>query len=134
MTAIHDQEHIRRIMKHVVWDYDVDPYELHEVVLGKRQKVGHFDRKRVFLRMLERLSWYDLLDLLTVDLLRDLLTPETIAGIRRRDVRERYGHIRRVLQDKALPSAGWHPGYREKIRNTLLSDRWYRAEQGKVRA
>ena len=102
MTA-NDQEHIRRLMKHVVWDYDVDPYELHEVVLGKRRKVGHFDRTRVFLRMLERLSWYDLLDLLTVDLLRDLLTPETIAEIRRRDVRERYEHVEAYFRTKLYP-------------------------------
>ena len=134
MFSADEQERIRRLMKHVVWDYDVDPFLLHEVVLGSRGKVGHFDRQRVFLRMLERLSWYDLLDLLGVDLLRDLLTPGTIAVIRRRDVRERYEHIRRVLHNEALPSAGWDPGYRQRIRNTLLSDRWYRAEQGKVRA
>ena len=134
MISVDEKERIRLIMKHVVWDYDIDPYQLHEVVLGLREKAGHFDRQRVLLRMLERLSWYDLLDLLGVDLLRTLLTPGTIAQIRRRDVRERYEHIKRVLHDEALPSSGWNPEYRERIRHTLLSDRWYRSEQGKIRA
>lgn len=128
-----EREQIRRLMKHVIWDYDIDPYELYEVVLGLREKVGHFDRMRVFQRMLERLSWYDLLDLLGADMLRERLTPETIAQIRRPDVRERYEHIRRVLHDDALPSAGWSPEYRQRIQDTLLSDRWYRVEQGEIR-
>jgi hypothetical protein len=41
-------------MKHTVWDYAVDPFELYEVVTGKREKVGHLDAQRVFLRMLEK--------------------------------------------------------------------------------
>ena len=36
-----EQERIRRVMKHVVWDYDVDPFQLYEVVLSSRGSVGH---------------------------------------------------------------------------------------------
>ncbi|HEY9593536.1 MAG TPA: hypothetical protein VHE79_03605 [Spirochaetia bacterium] len=120
-------------MKHIVWDYDVDPYELYEVVSGKRDAVGHFDAKRVLARMLERLSWYDLLDLLGVETLRARLTPELIAGLRHQDVRERYEHVRNLLQNKAVSVSGWDPRYREKVRNSLLSHRWYRFEQALVR-
>ena len=126
------QDAIRNIMKHTVWDYAVDPLELYEVVTGKREKVGHLDAQRVFLRMLERLSWYDLLDLLGAEELRTRLTPQTIASLQRRDQRDRYEHIRRVLQKEAVPISGWDPRYREKIRNSLLSHRWYRAEQALV--
>ena len=129
MSGTDERERISRIMKHILWDYDIDPYELYEVVIGKRERVGHFDEKRVLQRMLERLSWYDLLDLLGVDILRERLVSETIARIRRSDVRERYEHIRRILHKEAVPLSGWDPEYREKVRHTLLSHRWYRAEQ-----
>ena len=134
MSSAGDRERISRLMKHILWDYDIDPYELYEVVIGKRERVGHFDRERVFQRMLERLSWYDLLDLLGVDALRERLVPEAIARIRRPDVRERYEHIRRILHKEAVPLSGWDPEYREKVRHTLLSHRWYRAEQALVPA
>jgi hypothetical protein len=134
MSGTGERERISRIMKHILWDYDIDPYELYEVVIGKRERVGHFDEQRVLQRMLERLSWYDLLDLLGVDFLRECLVPETIARIRRPDVRERYEHIRRILHKEAVPLSGWDPEYRERVRHTLLSHRWYRAEQALVRA
>ena len=134
MSGTSERERISRIMKHILWDYDIDPYELYEVVIGKRERVGHFDEERVLQRMLERLSWYDLLDLLGVDILRERLVPETIARIRRPDVRERYEHIRRILHKEAVSLSGWSPEYREKVRHTLLSHRWYRAEQALVRA
>ena len=126
------REEIRRIMKHAVWDYDVDPFELYEVVLGTRDKIGYFDAERVFLRMIERLSWYDLLDLLDLNGIRTRLTTRVIGLLRQRDQRERYEHIRRVLSDEAVPISGWDPRYREKVRNAVLSYRWYRAEQAVV--
>lgn len=111
-------------MKHIIWDYDIDPYELYEVVTGKIDRAGHFDAQRVFLRMLERLSWYELLDLLNL---------ETIAKIRHRDVREKYEYVRKILQGETVSFSGWDPESREKVRDTLLSHRWYRAEQAMVR-
>jgi hypothetical protein len=36
--------------------HTIDPCELREVVVGRRERVGHFDRQRVLLGMLER--WY----------------------------------------------------------------------------
>jgi hypothetical protein len=128
-----EKQRIRSIMRHVIWDYDVDPGELYEVALGTRGPIGHFDAERVLLRMLERLSWYDVLELLGPDGLRKRLTPGVIARIRHEDVRERYEYVRKILQGEALPVSGWDPASRAKVRNTLLSDRWYRAEQALVR-
>lgn len=133
MIPASDKEGIRRIMKHIVWDYDMDPYELYEVVTGKIDRAGHFDAQRVFIRMLERLSWYDLLDLLGMEALGILLSPGTIAKIRHRDMREKYEYVRKVLQGETVSLSGWDPESREKVRNTLLSHRWYRAEQALVR-
>jgi hypothetical protein len=119
---------IRSIMKLIVWDYDVDPYVLYEVVTGKRDKVGHFDAERILIRMLERLSWYDLINILGMEFLRSALTPQVIKKIRLMDVQEKYDFVRKVLQGEAVSFSGWSPLYRERIKHTLLSDRWYRTE------
>ena len=134
MIPANDVTHIRRIMKHIVWDYDIDPYQLYEVVTGRREKAGHFDAERVFLRMVERLSWYDLLDLLGIDSLRVFLTPARISKIRDETLREKYEYVGKVLHGAAVSFSGWDPESREKIRNTLLSHRWYRSRQALVRS
>ncbi len=126
------RDDIRGIMKHAVWDYAVDPFGLYEVVMGSGARIGHFDAERVFLRMLERLSWYDLVDLLGIDGIRARLSTHVIGLLRQKDQRERYEHIRRVLSDEAVSISGWDPRYREKVRNAVLSYRWYRAEQEMV--
>jgi hypothetical protein len=133
MIPAGEKQRIRAIMRYVVWDYDVDPYDLYEVAVGTRGAIGHFDAERVLLRMLERLSWYDVLDLLGTERLRTRLTPLLIARIRHEGVRERYEYVRRLLQGEALPLSGWDPASRAKVRDSLLSDRWYRAEQALVR-
>ena len=51
-------------MKLIVWDYNINPYDLYKVVIGEKERIGQFDRERVFLRMIERLSWYDLINIL----------------------------------------------------------------------
>ena len=125
---IKDKNIIREIMSHIIWDYDIDPLDLYEVVTGHRDKVGHFDSKRVLIRMIERLSWYDLVNLLGIDFLKDNITPEIINGIRHKDFREKYEFVRKVLQGEAVSFSGWNPEYREKIKHTLLSNRWYSAQ------
>ncbi len=132
MSRVRSGDSIRTIMKHTVWDYDVDPGELFEVVVGKRARVGHLDAERVFLRMLERLSWYDLLDVLGLEGIRARLTPRVIGMLHSPDERERYEHIRRVLQKEPVPIPGWDPRYRKRVRDSVLSHRWYSAEQALV--
>ena len=119
---------IRSIMKLIVWDYAVDPYVLYEVVTGKRDKAGHFDAERILIRMLERLSWYDLINILGMEFLQQALTPQVIKKIRFRDLQEKYDFVRKVLQGEAVSFSGWSPLYRERIKHTLLSNRWYRTE------
>lgn len=120
-----NKKDISSIMRLIIWDYDIEPYELYRVVTGERERAGQFDRERVFLRMLERLSWYDLINILGLDFIKRNLTKDIITKIRNNDLKERYEFIRKVLQGEAVSFSGWDPEYREKIRHTLLSNRWY---------
>ncbi len=117
---------IQTALRGIIWDYDVDPDELFEVITGKREKSGPFDAERIFVRMLERLSWYELIELLGLEFIKNHLSKDVIRKIRFKALRGRYEPIRTVLSGDPLSFSGWDHEYREKIKHTLLSNRWYR--------
>lgn len=113
----------------ISWDYNVEPQLMYDVLTGKAEKAGPFSRDKILLRMMERLSWYDLLDILGMEGIKSLLTRELIQKLRFEYVREKYEFIRKVLHGEPVSFSGWDPRYREAIRHTLLSNRWYRTQQ-----
>jgi hypothetical protein len=117
----------QKTLKGIFWDYNIDPDELFEVLNGKRKKVGPFNAQQIFIRMLERLSWYELIELLDLEYIKNNLTDEVIQKIRFRALREKYETVQKVLHGHPLSVSGWDPPYRERIKHTLLSNRWYRA-------
>ena len=117
---------IQTALRGIIWDYDVDPDELFEVITGKREKSGPFDAERIFVRMLERLSWYELIELLGLEFIKNHLSEDIIRKIRFKALRGRYETIRKILSGDPLSFSGWDHEYREKIKHTLLSNRWYR--------
>jgi hypothetical protein len=118
---------IQKALRGIIWDYDVDPDELFEVITGKREKSGPFDAERIFVRMLERLSWYELIELLGLEFIKNHLSKDVIRKIRFKALRGRYETIRKILSGDPLSFSGWDHEYREKIKYTLLSNRWYSA-------
>jgi hypothetical protein len=125
-----NKKEIRTCLQSILWDYQIDPYEFYETALGTRERVGWFTQERALLRMLERLGWYDLIRLFGIEHLTQLLSKELVSRIRIPQLREKYELARKVLQGETLSFSGRSPEYRKKIRHTLLSRRWYRAQQG----
>ena len=121
---------IENILKKITWDYNVEPYDLYLVLMGEKKTAGPFTLEKIFLRMLERLFWYDLLDIVGIDFIKNNLSKKTIEKIRFRDLKEKYELVRKILHGEALSFSGWSAEYRQKIEPTLLSNRWYRT--GKV--
>jgi hypothetical protein len=120
-----NRSEIQQLLKPILWDYNIDPYELFELVAGTKKQVGTFTREKALVRMLERLSWYDLVALFGIDGLTRLITPEIISQLRFKELKEKYEFVRKVLQGETVSFSGWRPEYREKIGHTLLSNRWY---------
>jgi hypothetical protein len=124
-----DKKVITACLAGIIWDYNVDLDELYEVLTRQRSKAGPFTLERLLVRMLERLSWYELLDALGLEYLRQNLTGEIIAKIRFKTLRGRYERISRFLSGHPVSLSGWDPEYREEVKHTLLSHRWHRAQQ-----
>ncbi|MBC8184820.1 hypothetical protein H8E88_27315 [candidate division KSB1 bacterium] len=122
------QERIEYILKPILWDYRIDPSEFYQVALGKKEHVGLFNSERALLRMLERLGWYELLELFGVDILKERLTTDLISKIRIKELRHKYEFARKILQGEPVSFSGWGCDYRQRIKHTLLSNRWYRTD------
>ncbi len=77
--------------------------------------------------MLERLRWYDLLDLLGHKTLQKKLVPDVLKQIRSPDKRVKYKRLGKILRGDPVPFIRWCPEYREEVKDSLLSNRWYGA-------
>jgi hypothetical protein len=119
---------IERKLKSLLWDYVVDPAEACNVLMGKCRQAGPFNREKLLIRMLERLSWYDLLEIFGPEGVKKILTPEIIRKLRFPYQKERYEFIRRILHGESVSFTGWRPENRAKIGATLLSHRRYGAQ------
>jgi hypothetical protein len=115
-----------KVLKSIFWDYNTDLLPLHKLIAGELNSIDDYELKLMLNRMLERLNWYELIDILGIDLIKKLLTPEIISKLRNKELKERYERIRRILFKEPLPFSGWDPEYRKGIKTTLLSYRWDR--------
>jgi hypothetical protein len=63
------------ILKSIFWDYNITGKELYSMLVG--DITGNFPGKeKIFIRMLERLGWYDILNIAGYNLVKELLTKE----------------------------------------------------------
>jgi len=119
-------ERVKEILKPIIWDYDIDSELLYEVLECKRDRIGTFNKEKIIIRTLERLSWYELLELLGKEEPGKNLTEDIIQKLRFKEMQDKYEFTRKILQEEAVSYTGWSARYRKKSRHTLLSKRWYR--------
>ena len=128
LTEFKDLTPVESKLKPLFWDYLVDPAEAYDVLMGKRRQAGPFDREKLIIRLLERLSWYDLLEIFGQDGVKNILTPGIIHKLRFPYLKERYEFIRRILHKEPVRFTGWSPENRSRVGATILSHRRYGAQ------
>jgi hypothetical protein len=114
-----------RCLKRLAWDYNISAEEMHAVITGKASHAGHWDFQHLLIRMLERLSWYDLLELLDRSTLEKWLVPDVLSHLRFPEQRVKYERLGKILRGEPVSFAKWGPEYHSEIKDTLFSNRWY---------
>ena len=114
-------------LKKIFWDYNVDLLPLDKFINLETERIDEYMYKLVTTRMLERLNWYDLMDILGIEQLKEILSSGIIKRLRSIELKDRYERIRRILYKEPLPLSGWNSEYIKRIKTTLLSNRWYAA-------
>ena len=110
-------------LKKNFWDYNVEFLPLDNFIKMETDDIDEYVYNLVVTRMLERLNWYDIIDILGIEQLKKILSQDTIKRLRSNELKERYERIRRILFKEPLSLSGWDPEYIKRIRTTLLSYR-----------
>ncbi|MCX8092834.1 MAG: hypothetical protein N3E50_01545 [Candidatus Goldbacteria bacterium] len=61
-------EKMRKIIRHLIWDYNISEDEFLEILYGKKQ-IGWFDNVWALKRAIEGLNYYDLINLVGFEIL-----------------------------------------------------------------
>ncbi|MCF6271091.1 MAG: hypothetical protein L3J41_15370 [Melioribacteraceae bacterium] len=118
------KKEISKKINSAFWDYNIDPNDIYLIVLGKKEGTGFFTVEKILIRLLERLSWYEIVDLFGKEFLTKNLSPSIIKEIRNPEIRNRYEFIRRILQRETLSHTGWGFENRKRLKSSVLSHRW----------
>ena len=113
------------IFQKLLWDYDVSAEEVVQVIQGEKQKRTHWDFEKLFIRMLEKLNWYDLLYLLGAARIKKELTIARIEKIYNPSLRNNYARLHKLLHGETVPFIKWGPEFSKKVKDSLFSNRWY---------
>lgn len=87
----------RLSLKRLFWDYDFSEKELEDLLRGNTLRVGHLEKTGLYARMLSSLPWYDILDLVENNHLKELLSDAVIARIHSNDLKNKYAVAKRIL-------------------------------------
>jgi hypothetical protein len=115
------------IMRTLNWDYDVSSEEMLEVIEGSIPKAGPFDRSRLLVRSLERVSWHRLIALWGTDAVKELYTPALARRLRSPELRRTCDFAIAILRREPVSVARWGSECYKSLRDTVFSNRWYRS-------
>jgi len=114
-------------MRTLNWDYLVTPEDMLDVLEGKQEKVGPFDRTFLFVRSLERIPWHYMISLWGVETAKELYTPQAAARLWPKSIRRNYDFAFGILRGEPVSAAEWGSPYCRELQSTFLSHRWHRA-------
>ncbi len=87
------------------WDVAVDPDELYKLLTGELEKVGHISRERLYRRLMETFSWYQVLEIVPGDQIENMLHENTISKLRNKSLQKRYETLAEILRRNTVSAA-----------------------------
>ena len=118
-----------KIYRQLMWDYNISPEEVDKLVKGETEFAGHYNINTLFIKILNTLSWYQIIEIINIDKIKMLLTDEIINKIRIESIKNNYARVKKLLQNETISSAKWYSEINEKTAYPILSNRWYGDKQ-----
>jgi len=97
---------IKRYLAKAFWDVNVDPGELYLLLTGEIDQTGHITKERLFRRLMETYSWYQILEIVPGDKLESMLNEQIIEQLRSKTLQKRYATLAEILRENSIPLAG----------------------------
>lgn len=117
--------HKRQIYKQLMWDYNISPEEVDKLIKGEAEFAGHYDIDSLFIKMLNNLTWYSILEILSIEDAEKLLTNKNIRKLRFKSIQNKYAKLQKILRNETLSSTRWNTSNNEQTAYPILSNRWY---------
>lgn len=118
-------ERMSQIIKKLNWDYHYPPQNILNLINKKITYCGHWDFELIFTRILERLTWYDILYIFGPKELKLNLTKTRISKIYHEELKDHFEKLRKILCGESISFTKWGPEFSKEIKYTLFSNRWY---------
>jgi hypothetical protein len=116
-----------KLMSNLNWDY-LDKYEdMLAVIEGRLESSGAFTRDKLFVRSLERLTWYSVVGLWGIETIKELYTPEIAKRLWPKENKRHYDFVLAVLRREPVSPPGWGTEYFKSKRYEFFSNRGYSA-------
>jgi hypothetical protein len=100
-----ETQEIDKILKQILWDYNIPPEEVIAVFKGEKNLAGHYSRQMLFQKIIESYSWFTIIQLFTPNEIKYLLTSQTISKLRSPSLRKKYEFVQKRLQ-QIIPTTG----------------------------
>jgi hypothetical protein len=94
-----NKEERNKILKTLMWDYSIPVIEIERLLDGEIEQAGHYNREKLFAKMLEGLPWYTIIRLFSVENVKKMLTDEVINSLWPVSVQKQYRYVRKRLQE-----------------------------------
>ena len=87
-----------RIFKQILWDYNISVQDIELVLNGQKEFAGHYNREKLFIKIIESYSWFTVIRLFSPGEILTLLSPDTINKLRSPSLRKKYEFVQKRLQ------------------------------------
>ena len=94
-----------KIFRQVIWDYNISAEDVDNMLLGRSETAGHYDKQAILVKLLESFSWFTVVKLFSPEDLRQLLSDDVIRRLRFKSLRKKYEFVQKRLQ-QIVPAAG----------------------------
>lgn len=94
-----------KLLDQIIWDYNVSTKDIDAVLLGEKERVGHFNQEIIFQKLLESYSWFTIIQMLPPDYIKTLLNNRVISKLRSPSLRQKYEFVQKRLH-QIIPSSG----------------------------
>ena len=121
ITLTHEEK--LDLMKNLNWDYLDTHEDMLAVIEGRLESSGAFNREKLFVRSLERLTWHIIISMWGIESIKKLYTPELAKRIWPKERRSHYDYAIGILRREAIPPARWGTEYFKSERYRFFSNR-----------
>jgi hypothetical protein len=68
-----DQQQRYKVLQSIMWDYSIPVAETEKLLAGIIDKAGHYNREKLFVKILSGLPWFTVIQLLPVEQVKKCL-------------------------------------------------------------